>query len=123
MTNSSGNKNTLLFRILACMFTGAAIFHLVNIFYRTDNSPTWRHLLFFVIGIACAYFFLVRPKYFLFLFIILFIQQYYSHGSSLIHQWTETHTVNWISIAVLLAFPCALILLLQDYKTKFRKSL
>jgi hypothetical protein len=115
--NEQNNTTRIfLFRIFAGLSAGAAIFHLVNLLYRFDHSPAWRHIMFFFVGVICVYGFLVRPKYFLILFALLLIQQYYSHGSSLVNNWIDDQKINWINIGVLIIMPPALVLLIQDYK-------
>ncbi len=107
-----------IFNAFALLMLIAAIFHLVALFYKLNDSPLWRHALFAVINIIFVSLFLRRPKYFLPLFIIFFIQQYYSHGSFMIKQWTEQHTIHWISLIELLILPIALICMVEDYKGK-----
>ena len=114
---SSGSRNKLfiVFSILALV---AAIYHLVNLFYKTHDSPAWRHILFTLICFSCAYYFIARPKYFVYLFGALVIQQYYSHGSYLIDLWEAQQKIHWISMAVLIFMPNCLFYLIKDNMDK-----
>jgi len=75
-------------------------------------------LLFVVVDCLFCYLFVKRPKYFVFLFSGVLIQQYYSHGSCLLKLWLNENKVDWISVAVLLYFAAAFIFLVLDYRAK-----
>jgi hypothetical protein len=110
------SRRHFLFKLFAALFIGAAIFHVINLFYKPNEFPGWRHLLFILIAWVCVYGFIKRPRYFVFLFCILVIQQYYSHGSSLINSWMHEHKTDWISLGVLIFLPFPLMLLIQYYR-------
>ncbi len=112
---NSSKTRKIIFIYLSISALVAAIYHLVNLFYKTDDSPAWRHILFTFICFSCAYYFIARPKYFVYLFGALVIQQYYSHGSYLILLWREQQKIHWISIAVLIFMATCLICLVKDH--------
>src|SRR4051812_31529636 len=87
-----------LFKVFAVIACVTAIYHFAGIFYKIDGSPAWRHSLFAGINLFCVYGILKRPKYFVYLVAILLIQQYYSHGTYLVHLWIESKQVHWMSV-------------------------
>jgi hypothetical protein len=113
----SDNIKRILFYVFAILSLLAAIYHFTGIFYKINNSPVWRHAIFVFVNLFCIYGFLKRPKYFIYFYIVLLIQQFYSHGQYLIQLWELEHKVHWISIGVLVLMPIGLICLLADFKT------
>ena len=111
----SPKTRNILFKILAALAGMAAIYHLVGLFYKVDESPVMRHFLFVIINIFCIYGFLNRPKYFIGFLSLVFIQQFYSHGSYMINLWLQAKQIHWISLLVLLILPIGLICLIEDY--------
>lgn len=100
----------------------AGTYHFVGVFYKVDESPIWRHLLFVGINIFCVYGFLKRPKYFVFFIALLYVQQCYSHGTYMFNLWIKTKQIHWISAFDLLLLPIGLICLIEDFKFKNKKS-
>lgn len=111
-----------LFVAFAVLFSVAAIFHFVGIFYKVNDAPFWRHVLFVAIDVFCVYGLLRRPKYFVYLFGLFLLQQYYSHGSYLINMWTEKKQLHWISIFILLLLPIILMNLIAEHKSENTKG-
>lgn len=109
-----------LFVLFAVVLFLTASYHFVGVFYKVNDSPTWRHLLFGVIDLFCVYGALKRPKYFVYLIALFVVQQYYSHGFYLINMWNEKRQIHWISIFDLLLCPIAFIILVEDYKMKYK---
>ena len=107
-----------LFKLFAALSLLAAIYHFVGLFYRFDETPFWRHLIFVGINLFCTYGFLKRPKYFIYLFGMLLLQQFYSHGSYLICLWNAKRQIHWLSVIDLIMLPLALICLVEDRKLK-----
>lgn len=103
-----------LFFIFSFVFIAFAVYHLIGVFYVINDSPAWRHGIFFALSIFGIYGILKRPKYFVFLFGILLLQQLYSHGGDLIHIWQTEHKVDWISLFVLLFLPTVFVFLILD---------
>jgi len=106
----------------AAAFFGAltALYHLIGIFYKINASSSGRHALFICINLFLVYGFLKRPKYFVFVFFILLLQQLYSHGSFLINHFRESGKIDWISVFILVGLPIIFACLVADYKSKSR---
>jgi hypothetical protein len=100
----------------------ATCYHLAGAIFKIDESPVWRHLLFTGITIFCFYGFRKRPRYFVILFAVLLVQQYYSHGTYMYDLWVNENKVHWISIFDLLLLPLAFICLVEDAKMRFDKA-
>jgi hypothetical protein len=79
-------------------FLVAAIFHMVGVFYKINDSPPLRHLFFVFINLFCIFGLIKRPKFFIYFLGILLIQQFYSHGSDIITNYSTFHKIDWISI-------------------------
>jgi uncharacterized membrane protein len=116
----SEKTRNISFKVFAALSCLAAIYHFIGVFYKVDESPIWRHLLFVVINLFCAYGILKRPKYFVYLVGLLLVQQYYSHGTYMVNLWIEKKQVHWISVFDLLLLPIALFCLIEDCKMKNR---
>lgn len=114
----STKKRSNLFIVFALLFSLASIYHFVGIFYSVNNSPIWRHFLFVGIDLYFVYGLLKRPKYFVYLFAIFLLQQFYTHGNYLINMWTEKKQVHWISVFTIILLPIALIALIVENKSK-----
>jgi len=112
----------VLFKVFALLTCVTAIYHLLSVFYRVDETPAWRHLVFFLINCFCVYGVLKRPAYFVYLFAVLVIQQYYSHGTYVIRFWHEKKQVHWVSVFILLLLPIALICLIKDRIIKMKRG-
>ena len=108
---------TRLFKIASLLSLLAAVYHLVGIFYPINSSPAWRHLLFVCVALFCSYGLTKRPKYFVYFFFLLVVQQFYSHGGSLINQWIQYHTIDWISLVLLLFLPVIFFNLILESKS------
>lgn len=108
--------NQNLFKIAAIFSIISAVYHFTGIFYPVNASSPLRHALFVIINLVCFYGFVKRPKYFILLFFILTIQQYTSHGSSLIRQWNNTQTVNWLDLSVIVLLPIFFINLILEFR-------
>lgn len=116
----SEKTRNILFKVFATLFSLAAIYHLVGVFYKVNGSPVWRHLFFAGINMFCIYGILKRPAYFICLVALLLVQQYYSHGAYMVSIWIEKKQIHWISFFDLLLLPIALICLIEDWKKKNR---
>lgn len=105
-----------LFRILALLFAGAAIYHAIAFIAPgfSDGGAHGRHAVFFAIDLLCAGYLLRRPRWFVAAFGLLTLQALWSHGS---HAWFLWHTQrrqDWLSFAVILVVPFAWALLVED---------
>jgi len=98
-----------------------AAYHFVEIFYPIDPAPPWRHMIFVGISLFCCYGLVKRPKYFVYCFFVLLLQQFYSHGNYLLSQWYDFNKIDWIS-AVLLPFLLIIFFnLIMDLKTRSQR--
>jgi len=107
-------KINKIFIVFAVFFAVSAIYHLVALFFKINTSPLWRNLLFIVINLLVAYGLLKRPAYFIYLFILLMLQQFYSHGSDLVNLWNLQHKLDWMSLLVFIILPVIFVFLLLD---------
>ncbi len=116
-------RNIIFYLLAFCCFL-AAIYHFVALFTKVDESPIWRHALFVCINVFCIYGCLSRPKFFIYFVVLLFLQQYYSHGSYLFNYWKTSHHIHWKSLLVLVLLPVGLICFWKDRKAiKLNKKL
>jgi hypothetical protein len=106
----------IIFQVYAALSLLVGGLHFIGIFYPINSSPTWRHTLFVGINLFSAYGFLKRPRFFVYLFFLLLLQQIYSHGGNAIAIWNQQHVVSWIDVIVLIFTALAFALLLIDKK-------
>jgi hypothetical protein len=99
------------------VFVAAAIYHLLSIFVKLNNSTTLRNELFILINLWCAFEVKRGKKYFIILFAILFIQQVYSHGDSLLKNLNE-NKIDWLSVIVILTMSSIFWALLSSLNKK-----
>jgi hypothetical protein len=112
---------TGLFKTGSFLLLVAAVYHLTGIFYPIypiNSSPVWRHTLFACVDLFCVYGLLKRPTYFVYFFFSLMVQQFYSHGGSLIQQWNENHMIDWISLLILIILPVFFINLILESRSR-----
>jgi hypothetical protein len=100
------------------MFALAAGYHVLGIIYEVDDKPVWKHLIFVVIDLFFVYGLHKRTKYFIYIFAIFLLQQYFSHGNYLLLLWQEKHKVHWISLFILIILPIVLICLYEEQGEK-----
>lgn len=111
-----------LFRIFAAASLAAAAYHVavyVHPAFSPGGSPA-RHAVFAVIYAICAFLFLRRPLWFVFVFALVAAETVWSHG---MHAWRllqNEERFDWLSIAVVLLVPVALMFLLHDAWTRRR---
>jgi len=105
-----------LFLAIALAFAAASLFHGAALLSPSlaEPSPAWRHALFVAINLAVAAGFLIRPRWFAFVFLALTLQQLYSHGSQALWLLTRDNRLDWASLLVLAAMPPVAWLLLRD---------
>jgi len=111
-------KNYLLFRYFAAVFGIAVLFHIGGMFCHFNGCPWWRHLIFVGVDLFIVYGILKRPQYFIYIFMVFLMQQYYSHGSALVHLWKVQQRVDWISLLVIVYLPIVLAFLIVDMAKK-----
>jgi len=111
---SSRSKN-MVFIVFAALAFAAMLYHVAAFVQPLDESPPWRHAIFIAVCTVCIYGLLKRPKWFVWFFGILMIQQLYSHGSHLLLLLKE-NKFNLIDGAIVLLMPLVFILLLKEKK-------
>ena len=105
----------LTFSLLAFV---AATYHFIGLFDQVGKIPAWRHSLFVFIDLIAAYGFVKRPRWFIVFLVTLTLQQWYSHGLYALNLWQNEHMIHWISIAIIILLPLAVILLIIDQRSK-----
>jgi hypothetical protein len=88
--------------IVSASFVVGALFHLYYLF-AADTSPPWRNALFAAINLGVAWGCWRQPRWFIWAFGLLLLQQLYSHGSDFAQAWPER--IDWRSLLVLVAMP------------------
>ena len=78
--------------------------------------PLWRHLLFLIINMLSIVLILNRMKWSLYYFIILTVQQVYSHSNRMYDFWVLENKFDTISFIIILVLPPLNILLYHDQK-------
>lgn len=106
----------ILFIVFALLAAAAMIYHIIGAIKPFDATPAWRHILFIGINIICIYGLVKRPVWFTWFWLLLTLQQLYSHGSHFFRLLGEDK-FTWIDFGVLLLMPLILILLLTDKKS------
>ena len=108
----------ILFKIASGLSLIAASYHLIGVFYPVNDAPTWRHIVFVFVNAISVYGFLKRPKWFVYSFFPLLIQQFYSHGSAFYNKWTTASEIGYIDGALLILLPIFFINMVIDLKNK-----
>jgi len=105
-----------LFRMIAVLFVGAAIYYAVAFLDPAFNArgAHWRHAVFCAIDLLCAWYLLLRPRWFLAAFGALTLETLWSHGAGAWMLWRTEKRLDWLSFAVLVVVPCAMALLIRD---------
>ncbi|HMA92261.1 MAG TPA: hypothetical protein VKP30_06225 [Polyangiaceae bacterium] len=110
-----------LLKIAACFAAIASLYHLAAVVgLRHGESPWWRHTLFFVVDLALGWGFWNRPRWFVWCFALLCVQQLHSHGQRAL-DWARAGRVDWISLLVIASIPIALWALVRDGQAQTRK--
>lgn len=113
----SSKARHIVFVIFAVFGFAAMLYHTAGAVKPFDETPAWRHTLFIGICTICIYGLLKKPKWFVWFFGILMVQQLYSHGSHFI-KLLQGDKINFIDAAVIIFMPLIFILLLMDRKPK-----
>jgi hypothetical protein len=113
------NKKALqiLFIAFALLAFAAMVYHVIGAIKPFDATSAWRHTLFVGINIICIYGLLKRPRWFVWFWGILTLQQLYSHGSHFLRLLSE-NKFNRIDFGVLLLMTLIFTLLLAERKVK-----
>jgi hypothetical protein len=103
------NKIFMLAAILAGL---VAVYHL---YYAviTQEAVRARHIVFIFINLLLILLFLKRHSWFIIPFVILTIQQLYSHGRRFV-RYLLKNDIDWISASVIIIMPFLLYLLILE---------
>lgn len=104
----SGKSRKILFPVFAFLSCLAAIYHVVDVFYKLSESPVWRHCLCVLISLYCAYGILKLFRNFVYLAAILLVRPFYSHGTNLINMLHQKKQVYRVRVSGLLLLPCGM---------------
>jgi hypothetical protein len=109
-----------LFRIIAILFAGAAIYHAAAIFQTAfgTGGAHWRHGVFCAIDLLSAWYMLRRPRWFVWAFGLLTLETLYGHGTHAWIWWRTEGRLDWLSFAVLVAVPLTLALLIRERRLR-----
>jgi hypothetical protein len=117
----SSSPRDLLFRVSAVGAVIAAMFHaaamLSPAIARLEYSPTYpaaRHVVFIIIDLALGWLLLRRPRWLVWAFAVLTLQQLNGHGRGAWTLWTEHRRIDWISVVVSVFALAVLALLIID---------
>jgi hypothetical protein len=77
-----------------------------------------RHLFFVFLNIWGIYLMQKRPPFLFYLFPILLIQQYYSHGTHFYKCYMEKGEIRLLDMAVFFVMPIAYYFIWVDFKNK-----
>ena len=108
-----------ILKISSIGFILAACYHVLAIFIDLNNSVVWRNLLFVAINAWCAFETRRLKPYFIVVFTILFVQQLFSHGSSVIRNLHD-HRFDWLGVFVLAAITIIYLALIVSAIDKFK---
>jgi len=111
---TSKKSRNPIFYIYAFLAAFIALYHINKYFFPSANEHATRHLIFVGICTICVFGLIKRPAWFLYFFGALMLQQLYSHGSQLINQWKEVHTVNYTDLIVVVMMPVIFVSLLRN---------
>lgn len=104
----------MLFSVLCFV---SAIIHLFGFFGLMEGN-NYRHLFFVFLNIWCIYLMQKRPLFLFYLFPILLIQQYYSHGLHLYNCYVDKGEIRVLDVFVLIVLPIAYYFIWVDFKSK-----
>lgn len=106
------------FYCAAALSACAAVYHIACILSHMDNTPVWRHIIFFCISVTGIWALIKRPSWLLYALIVLSLQQWYSHGNYLIVKYREEQSIHWVSIVVLILLPVITYAVWKDRKRR-----
>jgi len=108
--------SAFILKLASYGFIAASIYHFIAFFIPLNNSTGWRNILFVLINIWCAFEIRRIKNYFVILFSILLIQQFISHGNSILK--SIGYQIDWLSIFVLAALSIIYFALLLSLRFK-----
>lgn len=112
----------IFFFLMAAAALTAIVYHTKGYLSPTAETPAWRHALFIGINTISFYGLLQRPRWFIWFWAALTLQQMYSHGSYAWKLWSTQQQVHWISVLVVLMMPVILLVIWLERRAKRRDS-
>jgi hypothetical protein len=109
-------KNSV-FLILSAFCVIGAIIHIGGFFGFVEGN-SMPHLFFVFLNIWGIYLMQKRPPFLFYLFPILFIQQYYSHGTHFYKCYMEKGEIRLLDMAVFFVMPIAYYFIWVDLKNR-----
>lgn len=97
-------------RFWGVVSAGFVVSALLHVYYSIvgDSSPSWRHALFAAINLGAAWGCWQKPRWFIWPFGLLLVQQLYSHGTDFVQAWPH---IDSRSLVVLVWMPLVAIAL------------
>jgi len=114
MTTDRPKNPKIIFLFYALLAALAALYHVNKYFFPAAGESAGRHLVFVGISTICVFGLIKRPKWFLYFFGALMLQQLYAHGFHLFGQWNGLKTINYIDLGVVVMMPVIFVSLLRN---------
>jgi len=118
-------KQPVQFLVLSAGAAIAALGHLAALLIpslaNVAYSPTYpplRHAVFITINVACAYLLLLRPHWFVWVYLVLTAQVVNGHGTRLWRTWFTQHEINWIDVITVSGVVLGVIFLFVDLRKR-----
>ena len=108
--------------VATAIHLSALLFPAVNLYLYSATYPVWRHLVWSVINPALGWLFLTRPTWSAWVYCIVTMQIYYSHGGSLIQQTASGGGIRWLDVVAVLGSTLVVIMMLLERRQRFRVS-
>lgn len=90
-----------------------ALYHSNKYFFPLPGESVLSHLLFVGIDSICVFGMIKRPRWFNWFFALLTLQQWYSHGGHLLHEWEAHQYINFADLAIVVLMPVIFVSLLR----------
>jgi hypothetical protein len=99
---------------------GAFLFPALNLYLYSATYPAWRHLAWCVINPALGWLFLTRPTWSAWVYCLVTMQVYYSHGGSLVRRMASGGGVRWLDVVAVLGSTVVVIMMLLELRQRRR---
>lgn len=124
LTEITAQRYGIAFRFLATGFALAALYHLAALaipaFGRIVYPPTYpaaRHMVFVIVNSVAAVLFLLRPRWFVWPYLVLTVQSLQGHGLRAWRALVLHRQVNWIDGIAVFGVLLGLAVLILDRAT------
>ena len=114
------NDGFFLHRCVSLVFIGAGMVHFLE-----GTMPGWGggksdafHFAFAAINSLFAFLFLRRPRWLVYAFVVLMLEQFYSHGGAALHSLKATGQISLRDASVLVFLPSVLVGVLLPQTTR-----